>query len=62
MVRSSDSLESQLLTLPPADRARLAELLLASLDTDLDAVLPLRLKMRGVKRPRVGSRSFERER
>jgi len=32
MVRSSDSLESQLLTLPPADRARLAELLLASLD------------------------------
>ncbi|WP_439643902.1 addiction module protein [Gemmatimonas sp.] len=37
MVRSSDSLESQLLTLPPADRARLAELLLASLDTDLDA-------------------------
>ena len=37
MVRSSDSLESQLLTLPPADRARLAELLLASLDSDLDA-------------------------
>lgn len=40
MVRSSDSLESQLLTLPPADRARLAELLLASLDSDLDAGPP----------------------
>lgn len=35
MVRSADSLESQLLTLPPADRARLAELLLASLDSDV---------------------------
>lgn len=34
MVRSSDTLESQVLTLPPADRARLAELLLASLDAD----------------------------
>ncbi len=37
MVRSTDNLESQLLTLPPADRARLAELLLASLDTETDA-------------------------
>lgn len=37
MARSSDSLESQLLTLPPADRARLAELPLASLDIDIDA-------------------------
>jgi putative addiction module component (TIGR02574 family) len=35
MVRSADSLESQLLTLPPADRARLAELLLASLDSEV---------------------------
>jgi putative addiction module component (TIGR02574 family) len=35
MVRSADSLESQLLTLPPADRARLAELLLASLDDNV---------------------------
>lgn len=35
MVRSADSLESPLLILPPADRARLAELLLASLDQDV---------------------------
>ena len=35
MVRSADSLESQLLILPPADHARLAELLLASLDDDV---------------------------
>lgn len=34
MVRLTDSLESQLLTLPPADRARLAEVLLASLDQE----------------------------
>jgi putative addiction module component (TIGR02574 family) len=34
MVRSTDSLESQLLTLPPADRARLVEVLLASLDQE----------------------------
>jgi len=32
MVRSPDVLEAQLLRLPPADRARLAELLLTSLD------------------------------
>ncbi len=37
MVRSPESLESQLLTLPHADRARLAELLLASLDADIDS-------------------------
>ena len=35
MVRSTDSLEAQLLNLPPADRARLAEVLLASLDADV---------------------------
>ena len=35
MVRSADSLESPLLVLPPADRAWLAELLLASLDQDV---------------------------
>lgn len=32
MVRSADDLEVQLLRLPAADRARLAEVLLASLD------------------------------
>ena len=37
MVRSTDQLEAQLLTLPPADRARLAELLIASLDSDVEA-------------------------
>ena len=37
MVRSTEQLESQLLTLPPADRARLAELLLASLDAETEA-------------------------
>ncbi len=35
MVRSTDALEAQLLSLAPADRARLAEVLLASLDDDL---------------------------
>ena len=35
MVRSPESLEAQLLNLPPADRARLAEVLLASLDADV---------------------------
>lgn len=35
MVRSTDILEAQLLSLPPADRARLAEVLLASLDADV---------------------------
>ena len=34
MVRSNDSLESQLLSLPQRDRARLAEVLLASLDDE----------------------------
>lgn len=33
MVRSNDQLEAQLLGLPPSDRARLAEILLASLET-----------------------------
>ncbi len=33
MVRSHDQLETQLLGLPPRDRARLAEVLLASLET-----------------------------
>lgn len=37
MVRSTNSLEAQLLTLPSADRARLAELLLASLDSEAEA-------------------------
>ena len=37
MVRTTEQLESQLLTLPPADRARLAELLLASLDAETEA-------------------------
>ena len=37
MVRSTDGLEAQLLTLPAADRARLAEILLASLDAEVDA-------------------------
>ena len=37
MVRSTDSLESQLLTLPPADRARLVEVLLASLDQEVES-------------------------
>ncbi len=32
MVRSNDQLEAQLLGLPSSDRARLAEILLASLD------------------------------
>ncbi len=36
MVRSTDALESQLLTLPPADRARLVEVLLASLDAETE--------------------------
>lgn len=36
MVRSHDSLESQLLSLPQRDRARLAEVLLASLDEEHD--------------------------
>jgi putative addiction module component (TIGR02574 family) len=34
MVRTTDSLEAQLLRLPAEDRARLAEVLLASLDTE----------------------------
>ena len=33
MVRSHDQLETQLLALPPHDRARLAEVLLASLES-----------------------------
>jgi putative addiction module component (TIGR02574 family) len=37
MVRSTDALEAQLLELPPADRARLAEILLASLDAEVVA-------------------------
>lgn len=37
MVRSTDSLESQLLTLPPADRARLVEVLLESLDQEAES-------------------------
>ena len=37
MVRSTDSLESQLLTLPPADRARLIEVLLESLDQEAES-------------------------
>ena len=37
MVRSPDTLESELLRLPPAVRARLAEVLLASLDADAKA-------------------------
>ena len=37
MVRRTEGLEAQLLTLPPADRARLAELLIASLDAEVDA-------------------------
>ena len=37
MVRSTDSLESQLLTLPPADRARLVEVLLESLDQETES-------------------------
>jgi putative addiction module component (TIGR02574 family) len=35
MVRSTDTLETQLLHLPRGDRARLAEVLLASLDADV---------------------------
>lgn len=35
MVRSTDTVEAQLLSLPMADRARLAEVLLASLDADV---------------------------
>jgi putative addiction module component (TIGR02574 family) len=34
MVRTTDSIEAQLLNLPPGDRARLAEVLLASLDAE----------------------------
>ena len=34
MVRSNDNLETELLSLPPSDRARLAEVLLASLDAE----------------------------
>jgi putative addiction module component (TIGR02574 family) len=34
MVRSNDNLETELLSLPPRDRARLAEVLLASLDSE----------------------------
>lgn len=37
MVHLTDALESQLLTLPPADRARLAELLVASLDAEVES-------------------------
>jgi putative addiction module component (TIGR02574 family) len=37
MVRTPDALEAQLLRLPAADRARLAEVLLASLDSDAEA-------------------------
>jgi putative addiction module component (TIGR02574 family) len=37
MVESTDSLESQLLTLPPAARARLVEVLLASLDQEVES-------------------------
>jgi putative addiction module component (TIGR02574 family) len=36
MLRSNESLEAQLLNLPPHDRARLAEVLLASLDAGTD--------------------------
>ena len=35
MVRSTDTLEAQLLNLPAGGRARLAEVLLASLDADV---------------------------
>ncbi len=34
MVRSNDRLETELLSLPPKDRARLAEVLLSSFDAD----------------------------
>jgi putative addiction module component (TIGR02574 family) len=37
MVRTPDALAAELLRLPAADRARLAEVLLASLDPDDDA-------------------------
>jgi putative addiction module component (TIGR02574 family) len=37
MVRSNDSLESQLLALPLEDRARLVEVLLASLDQEVES-------------------------
>ena len=37
MVRSPDTIESELLRLPPAVRARLAEVLLASLDAEVGA-------------------------
>lgn len=37
MVQSTEQLEAQLLTLPQADRARLAEVLLASLDAEIEA-------------------------
>jgi putative addiction module component (TIGR02574 family) len=37
MVHLSDALETQLLTLPPAERARLVEVLVASLDADVES-------------------------
>lgn len=37
MVQSTQQLEAQLLTLPPADRARLAEILLSCLDAEIEA-------------------------
>lgn len=40
MVRTPDSLEAQLLRLPAADRARLAELLLESLDPEEGSAPP----------------------
>ena len=40
MVRTPDSLEAQLLRLPAADRARLAELLLESLDAEEGSAPP----------------------
>jgi putative addiction module component (TIGR02574 family) len=40
MVRSPDTLERELLRLPKADRARLAELLLVSLDAEEAAESP----------------------
>jgi putative addiction module component (TIGR02574 family) len=40
MVRSPDSLERELLRLPKTDRARLAQLLLVSLDVEAAAASP----------------------
>jgi len=40
MVRSPDSLERELLRLPKVDRARLAQVLLASLDAEAAAASP----------------------